>query len=283
MEISVVGRHVDITPAIREYALRRVSKLEKHLQDVQKVQVTLNIEGDRHKAELVITPARGAPLVSAESSNTMYAALDLVVDKAGRQLDRYKDKIKERRERGKTVATGGSSAGAVAPAGSLEASEKSVKLLDFLVEEAIIDDLRAPDREGAITEIVGSLAKVAAIPRRDAKDVTRAILKREELGSTGVGRGIAVPHAKHKSAKQIVGTLARSHKGIEFNSLDGGPVHLLFLLVSPLDSTLQHMRALERISSVIKDATFCRFLMRAADKQELAGLLKEADEGHFRA
>ncbi len=281
MEITVVGRHVDVTPAIREYALKRVTKLEKHLQGAKKVRVTLNIEGNSHRAELVITPARGAPLVSVDASETMYAALDLVVDKAERQLRKHKEKRQDKRERGKTVASDRGFAGPTAPAGAMGISEKKMKLLDFLVADAIIDDLLASDRESAIAEIVDSLVKTAAVSRRDAKDVTRALLKREELGSTGVGRGIAVPHAKHKSAKRIVGTLARSQKGIDFDSLDGGPVHIFFLLLSPPDSTLEHVQALERISSATKDATFCRFLMRAADKQELAGLLKEADEGHF--
>ncbi len=97
--------------------------------------------------------------------------------------------------------------------------------------------------------MVDSLVEVGAIPAEVGEDAAELVLKREQVGTTGIGRGFAVPHAKHPDLKRVVGCIARSSHGIDFDSLDGEPVHLLILLLSPADQFDAHMRALERTST----------------------------------
>lgn len=106
-------------------------------------------------------------------------------------------------------------------------------------------------------------------------------MKREELGSTGIGRGIAVPHTKHPSVDQLTGTVGISQEGVDFQSLDGEPVQLFFLLVSPPDRPGDHLRALENISRQLRDDTFCRFLKQAKSTDDVKTLLEEADNNQF--
>jgi len=111
--------------------------------------------------------------------------------------------------------------------------------------------------------------------------VIEAILKREELGSTGIGRGVAVPHTKHPSVKELIGTVAISDAGVDFDSLDGEKVHLLFMLISPPDRPGDHLRALENISRQLRDETFCRFLKQSKSPADVWQLLEEADNNQF--
>ena len=109
----------------------------------------------------------------------------------------------------------------------------------------------------------------------------KAILKREELGSTGIGRGVAVPHTKHPSVDRLVGNVAISGGGVDFDSLDGEKVHLFFLLISPPDRPGDHLRALENISRQLRDDTFCRFLKQSKTVEDIQQLLDEADNDQF--
>ena len=106
-------------------------------------------------------------------------------------------------------------------------------------------------------------------------------MKREELGSTGIGRGVAVPHTKHPSVDRLIGTVSVSPTGVDFASLDGETVNLFFLLISPPDRPGDHLRALENISRQLRDDTFCRFLKQAKSPQDIALLLDEADNHQF--
>ena len=108
-------------------------------------------------------------------------------------------------------------------------------------------------------------------------------MKREELGSTGIGRGVAVPHTKHPSVNRLVGTVAVSPEGVDFDSLDGEKVQLFFLLISPPDRPGDHLRALENISRQLRNDTFCRFLKQAKSAEEIKQLLDEADNNQFGA
>ena len=118
-------------------------------------------------------------------------------------------------------------------------------------------------------------------PIRPEFRIVTAILKREELGSTGIGRGVAVPHTKHPSVDRLVGSVAISSEGVNFDSLDGEQVQLLFLLISPPDRPGDHLRALENISRQLRDDTFCRFLKQAKNAEEIWQLLDEADNNQF--
>ena len=156
-----------------------------------------------------------------------------------------------------------------------------MKFSDFVQVDAIKPSVTALDKPDVIRELVTGLAASGAINANDAEGIIAAILKREELGSTGIGRGVAVPHTKHPSATKLVGTVGVSHEGVDFNSLDGDKVHLFFLLVSPPDRPADHLRALENISRQLRDDTFCRFLKQAQTVQDIRTLLDEADHNQF--
>ena len=156
-----------------------------------------------------------------------------------------------------------------------------MKFADFVSREAIRAELVAKDKEGVIRELVQALLDTGSIEADEQESIIKAILKREELGSTGIGRGVAVPHTKHPSVDRLVGTVAISSDGVDFNSLDGEKVQLLFLLISPPDRPGDHLRALENISRQLRDDTFCRFLKQAKSVEDIQQLLDEADNNQF--
>jgi mannitol/fructose-specific phosphotransferase system IIA component (Ntr-type) len=145
------------------------------------------------------------------------------------------------------------------------------------VREAIIPDLPATNKEGVIRAMVESLRAAGQFRGADLEDIIRAILKREFLGSTGIGRGVAIPHTKHTSVERLVGTVAISHKGIAFDSLDGEPVHVFVLLISPQDRPGDHLRALENVSRSLRDDNFVRALRGATTREEIIALLDRAE------
>ena len=156
-----------------------------------------------------------------------------------------------------------------------------MKFSDFVKNEAIQSDIQAVDKEAVIRELVGSLVKAGSLSGSEEENIVQAILKREELGSTGIGRGIAVPHTKHPSVTDPIGTVGVSHSGVDFSSLDGEPVNLFFMLISPLDKPSEHLQALENISKQLQDETFCRFLKQAKTSEDVKQVLEEADNNQF--
>ena len=154
-----------------------------------------------------------------------------------------------------------------------------MKFSDFVASEAIRSHVLAGSKEGVVREMAQSLVDAGKIAAADLEGIVKAILKREELGSTGIGRGVAVPHTKHPSVSKLVGTVAVSQEGIDFQSLDGEPVQLFFLLVSPPDRPGDHLRALENISRQLRDESFCRLLKASKEPVDIQHLLAEAD-GH---
>ena len=156
-----------------------------------------------------------------------------------------------------------------------------MKFADFVSRQAVTADLSADTKESVIREMVQSLLDVGKVQPQEFESIIKAILKREELGSTGIGRGVAVPHTKHPSVDRLVGAVAVSAEGVDFNSLDGEKVHLFFMLISPPDRPGDHLRALENVSRQLRDDTFCKFLKQAKNSEEILQLLDEADNNQF--
>ena len=156
-----------------------------------------------------------------------------------------------------------------------------MKFSDFVAVEAIRPNVTATSKEGVIREMTQSLVDAGKIAASEMESIVKAIMKREDLGSTGIGRGVAVPHTKHPSVSQLVGTVGVSHEGLDFKSLDGEKVQLFFLLISPPDRPGDHLRALENISRQLRDETFCRFLKQSKTPTDIQQLLEEADNNQF--
>jgi mannitol/fructose-specific phosphotransferase system IIA component (Ntr-type) len=153
-----------------------------------------------------------------------------------------------------------------------------MRMSDFVVREAILPDLKANTKEGVIREMVESLRAAGYFKGTEPEDLTKAILKRELLGSTGIGRGVAIPHTKHSSVDRLIGTVAISRAGVGFDSLDGEPVHVFVLLTSPQDRPGDHLRALENVSRSLRDDGFVRALRQATTREAIWTLLDEADQ-----
>src|SRR5260370_42264231 len=127
-----------------------------------------------------------------------------------------------------------------------------MRMCDFVVRDAIVPEVTAGNKEGVIRELVESLRSAGYFKGADPEDIIRAILKREQIASTGIGRGVAIPHAKHSSVDRLVGTVALSRTGILFESVDGEPVHIFLLLISPQDQPGNHLRSLEHTSMSLR-------------------------------
>src|SRR5262249_29452171 len=151
-----------------------------------------------------------------------------------------------------------------------------MRMSDFVVREAIVPELAANTKEGVIREMVESLRAAGYFKTEEQEDIVKAILKREVLGSTGIGRGVAIPHTKHTSVERLIGTLALSRPGVAFDSLDGEPVHVFVLLISPQDRPGDHLRALENVSRSLRDDGFVRSLRQASARDTIWALLDEA-------
>jgi mannitol/fructose-specific phosphotransferase system IIA component (Ntr-type) len=152
-----------------------------------------------------------------------------------------------------------------------------MRMSEFVVRDAIIPSLVATTKEAVIRGMVESLRNAGQFPRADTEDIIRAILKRELLGSTGIGRGVAIPHTKHAGVDRLVGTLAVSHSGVAFESLDGEPVYIFVLLISPQDKPGDHLRALENVSRCLRDDAFIKALRAATTREEVCALLDRLD------
>jgi PTS system nitrogen regulatory IIA component len=154
-----------------------------------------------------------------------------------------------------------------------------MKLKEFIVTEAITPELQAADRDGAIRELVTALANAGALPASAIEEVVAAVVKREQNGSTGFGKGVAVPHVKHPKVKAMSGTVGRSASGIDFAALDHQPVYIIFLLLSPENQPQQHLQAMNIVFSNLQKDMFRRFLRQSNTREAIVDLLDEADQG----
>jgi PTS system nitrogen regulatory IIA component len=150
-----------------------------------------------------------------------------------------------------------------------------MKICDVLDRKSILPDLKARNKKGILEELVIPVAEIAGVSQ---KDLTKVLMERERLGSTGIGGGIGIPHGKMKNLESLVLGFGLSRKGVEFESLDGQPTHIFFLLVTPENSTGLHLKLLARISRILKNDPFKNRLLKAADSDEILGIIKEEDE-----
>jgi len=150
-----------------------------------------------------------------------------------------------------------------------------MKIMDILVRDAVILDLTARDKRGVIEELAASLAK--AEPDVDADRLLEVLLEREELQSTGIGDGVAIPHGKMPGLPKLLASFARSRDGVDFESIDGQQTQLFFLLVVPEHSGGQHLKALARISRFFRDAAFRKDLTEAETAADVFRVLEEED------
>jgi mannitol/fructose-specific phosphotransferase system IIA component (Ntr-type) len=148
-----------------------------------------------------------------------------------------------------------------------------MRMSDFVVRESISSELAATTKEGVIREMVENLRLAGYFRGSEPEEIVKAILKREQLGSTGIGRAVAIPHTKHPSVDRLIGAVGVSRGGVSFDSLDGEPVHVFVMLVSPQDRPSDHLRALENVSRCLRDDTFVRSLRHAATRDAIWGLL----------
>jgi nitrogen PTS system EIIA component len=149
---------------------------------------------------------------------------------------------------------------------------------NFLVRDALIPALAATTREGAIRELVGSLQKAGFFRPQEVDAVVGEILRREGLGSTGIGRQVAIPHSRHEGLPRLVGTLGLSQAGIPFDSIDGQDVRMIFLLVSRPDQPGPHLHALETIVRVTESDEFIGKLLACTSRDQMWKLLEETDD-----
>ena len=151
-----------------------------------------------------------------------------------------------------------------------------MKISDILPDALVLPSLQGQNKEAVVRELAEHMAAVHLEINPDR--LVEVLWERERLGSTAIGDGIAIPHGKLPGLHEVLGAFGRHLKGVDFQSLDGGPTHLFFLLVAPEDSVGQHLKALARVSRLLKDREFRARLLAAPDQAELYRIIREEDE-----
>jgi mannitol/fructose-specific phosphotransferase system IIA component (Ntr-type) len=153
-----------------------------------------------------------------------------------------------------------------------------MKLVDFVCFEATITELQARNRDGVITELVSSLENAGRLDGCKCKDIAPSVIKRENEASTGMGKGVAVPHVKHKAIHNVVAAVGLSGTGINFLALDKQPVYSVILLISPAGNPDKHLQAMECVFRHLQQEKFRKFLRQCRNSKQVEELIREADE-----
>ena len=153
-----------------------------------------------------------------------------------------------------------------------------MNIMGFLDERAVTIDVKQTNKEQVIRELVQLLVNAGSIKDKDVSKLVQILMKRESLGSTGIGQGVAIPHGKSDCVTKVVAAFGVSRSGVNFDALDGEPVTLFFLLVAPEDSAGPHLKALARISRLLKDKHFRDSLRAAKDEKTLVKIIRDEDE-----
>jgi len=151
-----------------------------------------------------------------------------------------------------------------------------MKILDYLREEWIVADIQGTDKPSVLRELSSLLVKPCQVA--SSEELLRILLEREKLESTGIGEGVAIPHGRLKKLKTFFVAFGRSLKGVDFDSIDGKPSHVFFLVMAPENSAVNNLKLLGRIVTLLKDASFKRRLMEARSQKELFESISEEDE-----
>ena len=153
-----------------------------------------------------------------------------------------------------------------------------MKIMDFLNKKAILVELKSNKKEDILRELVDSLIDSGEIEKRNRNRLIDALMARELLGSTAIGQGVGIPHAKSDCVNKLVAAFGLSRKGVNFDSLDGEPVYIFFLLLAPADSAGPHLKALARISRLLKDKYFRDNLRQCPDDKAVIRIVTQEDE-----
>jgi len=153
-----------------------------------------------------------------------------------------------------------------------------MKIFDFLSKKAIKAELIATSKEDTLKELVDLLISSGEIAKKDRAKLVEALMARESLGSTAIGHNVGIPHAKSDCVKNLVAAFGLSQKGVDFDSLDGEPVYIFFLLIAPQDSAGPHLKALARISRLTKDKYFRDSLRQAKDEKTILKIITQEDD-----
>ncbi len=153
-----------------------------------------------------------------------------------------------------------------------------MKITDFLLTKAVLSDIKSTKKEDVIKELVDALIVSSDIDKNYHNKLIEALMLRESLGSTAIGQGVAIPHAKCDCVDKLVAAFGLSKKGVDFDSLDGEPAYIFFLLVAPQDSAGPHLKALARISRLLKDKYFRDSLRACEDSKSIIDIISQEDE-----
>jgi len=153
-----------------------------------------------------------------------------------------------------------------------------MKILDFLSKKAVVTDLKSNKKEDILRELIDALINAEEVEKRNRNKLVEALMAREALGSTAIGQGVGIPHAKCDCVDKLVAAFGLSRKGVNFDSLDGEPVYIFFLLLAPADSAGPHLNALARVSRLLKDKYFRDNLRQCQDDKSVVKIITQEDE-----
>ena len=151
-----------------------------------------------------------------------------------------------------------------------------MKITEILGHDAVVEELRSDTKEGVLEELASIIVRVSGSPLKE--QLVRALAEREKLGSTGIGDGVAIPHGKLKDVKVMMAAFGRSSRGVDFQAIDGKPVHIFFMLVAPEEMAGPHLKALARISRLLKEPSRRKALLEAKSREDIYRLISEGDE-----
>jgi mannitol/fructose-specific phosphotransferase system IIA component (Ntr-type) len=157
-------------------------------------------------------------------------------------------------------------------------SYEGMKITNFITKDTIVYELSSKEKKDVIKELIQVIKYAHRAERFSVGEAMEVIMQREKLGSTGLGGGVAVPHAKLERISQVLGAFGRSSRGIEFDALDGEPVYLVFLILTPAKSSGSYLWALQKIMQAIKQPNFCKFLRNAKNVKEIFEIFKETED-----